>query len=359
VTTVGDPLDELFDEALQPMLRRLGARPKAGGGQPPEPADAEARAAVWATLTELGGLAPARFRDTLDARVAAAELMGPALYQSPYLDTMIAADLLRDDHPGLVEQIAGGERTVALALRERGTDEPVASPAPDLRDGLLHGVRRFVSFAADVDDLLIGGPRGYLLVPVRQSGVALRGHDDLGRGDLYEVAFTGAAVGARGGTASTWAWALARGRLQHAAYLAALAGAALEAAVRRVKERSAFGRPLAKLQAPAFRLAAYAAEVHAVRTLVRSAAAAEPADLALTAAQALFLAADLAVEVTGEAVHLHGAAGLTEEQDVSVFYRRAAVEATRLGSPTHLRLEASRMLAAAYDAAGPSTVEES
>jgi alkylation response protein AidB-like acyl-CoA dehydrogenase len=344
VTTVGEPLSELFDEALQPMLRRLGARPRGGGGEAPDPADAEARAAVWATLAELGGLGPARDRDALPARVAAAELMGPALYQSPYLDTMIAADLLRDDHPGLVEQIAAGERTVALATRERGTDEPGTPPPLDLRGDRLHGVRRFVHFAADVDDLLVAGPDGHVLVPVRQPGVTLRGHDDLGRGDLYEVTFTGASAGARGGTAQSWAGALARGRLQHAAYLAALAGAAVELAVQRVKERHAFGRPLAKLQAPAFRLAGYAAEVHAVRTLVRSAASAEPD--ALTAAQALFLAADLAVEVTGEAVHLHGAAGLTEEQDVSVFYRRAAVEATRLGSPTHLRLEASRLLAA-------------
>ncbi|MEN8649790.1 acyl-CoA dehydrogenase family protein [Streptomyces sp. 21So2-11] len=355
-------LAELFHEELNPVLRRLGARGKGAGQDAPEEEDVEVRHSVWATLAELGGLEaalPPRLGGPADAMarlVEAAELMGPALYQSPFVDTMIAADVLASDgrHDGLLAEIAAGGRTVALAAREQGTGEPSTPPplAVDADRGVVSGTRRFVAFAAGVDYLLVTGEAGHALVPVHQPGVALHRHDDIGRGDLYRVTLDAARTAVDGVLAPgpDYLSALARGRLQQAAYLAGLSRGALELTVERLKKRTAFGRPLATQQAPAYRLAALAAEGTAVLSLVRAVAkdADAGADIRLAAAQALFLAADLAREVSAEAVHLHGAAGLTEEYDVSVFYRRAAVDAMRLGSPTQLRLEAARLLAAAY-----------
>ncbi|CAL9628490.1 hypothetical protein SUDANB15_05998 [Streptomyces sp. enrichment culture] len=353
---------ELFHEELNPVLRRLGARAKGAGPVPPDEEDTEVRRGVWSTLAELDGLLPAlppRLGGPPDAmarRVRTAALMGPALYGSPYLDTMITADVLAADgrHDALLGPIASGELTCALAVREHAADEP-GTPVPlaiDPARGLVSGVRRLVAFAADVDHLLVVGEEGHALVASGAPGVRHRRQDDIGRGDLYRVDLDDAAA-VPGGLLPPgphYEAALARGRLQQAAHLTGLTRGALELTVERLRTRSAFGRPLAKQQAPAFRLAALAAETTAVDSLVRALAAEadDGADIRQTAAQALFLAADLAREATAEAVHLHGAAGLTEEQDVSVFYRCAAVDAVRLGSPTRLRLEAARLLAAAY-----------
>ncbi|MEU1402893.1 acyl-CoA dehydrogenase family protein [Streptomyces sp. NPDC005728] len=354
---------ELFHEELNPVLRRLGARAKGAGPVPPDEEDTEVRRGVWSTLAELDGLRPAlppRLGGPADAmarRVHAAELMGPALYQSPYLDTMIAADLLAADgrHDTLLASIASGERTCALAVREQAADEPgvPVSLVLDRGRGLVSGTRRFVAFAAEADHLLVIGADGHALVPADEPGVRLHRQDDIGRGDLYRATLDGVAAVTDGliPAGPHYPAALARGRLQQAAYLTGLTRGALELTVDRLQQRSAFDRPLAKQQAPAFRLAALAAEATAVSSMVHAVAsdADSGADIRLTAAQALFLAADLAREATAEAVHLHGAAGLTEEYDVSVFYRCAAVDSVRLGSPTQLRLEAARLLAAAHD----------
>ena len=65
----------------------------------------------------------------------------------------------------------------------------------------------------------------------------------------------------------------------------------------------------------------------------------------LAAAQCLATAADLARTVTTASMQIHGAAGMVCDNDAQLFYRRAAVDALWLGSPTQLRDEAMPLLA--------------
>ncbi|MCP2166902.1 acyl-CoA dehydrogenase family protein [Goodfellowiella coeruleoviolacea] len=337
---------ELFHPDLNPTLRRLGERPRGAGRAGPSEEDRQVRESVWATLAELDGLRGPGLLDT-------AELMGPGLYQSPFLDTVFAAELLAADgrFGAELDRIAAGELTLAVAMREHGTDEPDQPAALTVARDRVTGVRRFVAFAAEVDHLLVvGGQEPVLaLVPVRQRGVRTRRQDDLGRGDLYEVVLTGARARllTSGGHYAT---ALANARLRLAAHLAGIARGAVELSAAHLKDRRAFGAPLARQQVLAHRLAALAARTTAVLTFARTAAraAGTGADVRLPAAQALFLAADLAREAAAEAVHLHGARGLTEECDASVFHRRAAVTALTLGTPAGLRRLAATLLANAH-----------
>ncbi|MFE6024451.1 acyl-CoA dehydrogenase family protein [Streptomyces niveus] len=357
-------LTELFDDELIPVLRRLGDRPKGAGQEAPSEADTAARELVWATLADLGelrALLPVRLggpADALARLVATAEVMGPALFQSPFQDTVLAAELLAADgrHDALLERIAEGTRTVAVAVREHGTDEPSRPASLTTHDGRVSGTRRFVAFAPDVDLLLVAGDHQHALVAAGAPGLTLRRHDDIGRGDLHRVTLERAEPVPDGllPHGPSYGRALARARIVQAGYLTGLVHGALELTVERVKNRSAFGRPLAQHQALAHRLAAAAAEATVVRSFVRSVARDGDTgqDIGSTAAQALFLAADLARDVTAEAVHLHGAAGLTEEQDISVFHRRAAVDTLTLGSPTALRREVAALLAARHHVLG-------
>ncbi|WP_157529707.1 acyl-CoA dehydrogenase family protein [Nocardia sp. NRRL S-836] len=303
-------LTELFDDDTIPLLRRLGERPRGGG----EPADEETRRQVLAALVD-SGRSPAEV-------LRAAELMGAALYQSPFLDTVAAAEIFPAS-PG---------RTTGLALREKGTDNP-AHPAPVLvRDGRVTAVRRFVAFAPDVDDLLVVGGNVAALVAVGQPGVRIRRQDDVGRGDLYTVEIENAVAQVRDVTADYPA-VLARARMRHAAYLVGAAQAALRLTAAHLRERRVFGEPLARSTALAYRLAALHAEAEAVRALIGT----EPSPK--TAAQAVLLAGAVARQSAEEAVHLHGARGMTEHSDAQLFYRRAAVDAQWYGTAADLRAE--------------------
>lgn len=349
---------ELFGEELAPVLRRLGERPRgAGADAPVDEESAGTRAAVWATLAELGALRAQPQRDL----VRAAELMGAALYQSPYPDTVTAAQLLSatgDARPApVLEDIARGACTVALAVRADGLTAP-SRPGPLTVHGepgayAVSGRRDFVAFAADCDHLAVVGAAGdgglaLALVPVRQPGVRLRRRDDIGRGDLYEVLLERAAVSGDVHDADAlFPAALATARIRQAAALAGAARGALELAAGRLKSRRAFGKPLAQHQALAYRLAALAAETATVSAFVRAGAEAADRgeDVRRTGAQALYLAGELARRAAAESVHLHGAYGMTEASDAQLFHRRAAVDAQWLGTGTELLREAAELLA--------------
>jgi alkylation response protein AidB-like acyl-CoA dehydrogenase len=308
-------LTELFDEQTIPVLRRLGQRDRGTDTH----ADHETRRQVWAALLDCGAF---------DTPVAAAELMGAALYQSPFLDTVAAAEMF---------DLPRGTAT-ALALREIGADNP-ASPPPITVDGdRITATRRFVAFAPDVVAIVVVGHGDAALVPVRQPGVVIRRQDDTGRGDLYAVDFR-AAAGQVVDVRAVFPDVVARARVRHAAYLIGAALAAIELAADYLRERRAFGQPLARSTALAYRLAALYARAHAVKALIDT----EPNQK--VGAQVALLAGEVARRSAQEAVHLHGAYGMTERCDAQVFYRRAAIDAQWWGKPADLRRELAKALA--------------
>lgn len=359
-------LDELFHPDLLDMLRRLGERPL-GAGSPGalDEAEAGARASVWQVLCDLDipRLTAPGSPERQAALVTVAETMGRALYASPLLDTAAAAELIAvaGDRADLLAAIGAGTRTVALALRDEGRgdllDPPPMRSGPDGRTLDLR--RRFVAFAADVDLLLVVGrtPIGVALALVErdQPGVTIRRQDDITRGDLYAVTLHDARVldwlgGGPGwpGGAAAYAAAVAGLRLRQAAYLVGSARGALTLTVSYTKSRTQFGQPVARFQAPAFRLAALHARIEAVGDLVQYGAwQADQGDpvAPITAMQALALAGDLARDAATEAVQLHGAYGMTERSDAQRFYRRAALDAIWADTPTVLRAALARRLA--------------
>ena len=104
------------------------------------------------------------------------------------------------------------------------------------------------------------------------------------------------------------------------AYLAGLAAAALEQAVRHAQTREQFGRPLASLPAVQARLADSALAVDGMElTAWRSARAFDAADRA----PALLWAGAACRDVTASAHQVHGAVGFALETGLHRYYRRA------------------------------------
>ncbi|WP_371372664.1 acyl-CoA dehydrogenase [Sporomusa aerivorans] len=117
------------------------------------------------------------------------------------------------------------------------------------------------------------------------------------------------------------------GRIGVAAQALGIAQAALEHAVKYAKERVQFGKPIASNQAIAFMLADMATKIDAARLLVYRAAYLKDQGLAYAkeAAMAKMFAADIAMEVTTDAVQIFGGYGYSREYPVERLMRDAKI----------------------------------
>lgn len=359
---IRDRFATLFDGDVVPTIRRMAEQPSRASTDPGG-ADAESaavREAVWQALVDLGAtrlLLPEKFGGE-DARQSGAvmlcELLGAALYQGPLLDTLFAQEVLLrtpDTEAERVAETAAGAG-IAVAVRETAA-EALHRPGPPVGDGdTIDGVRRFVGSVPDSRYLLVvaADPAGVRSALV-SGGYSARRHDEVSRGQLFEVGFAGTPVVSwHVDDPDGWSRLVAHARVRHAAYLVGSAQGALDLAVSRSLDRHQFGRPIGAFQAPAFRLAELAARIEATRWFVRAAACEADTgdDCRIRAAQALSMASEVAGATVLAAMQVHGAYGLTEDADIQLYYRRASVDRVWLGAPVELRREVYPLLRARF-----------
>ncbi len=120
---------------------------------------------------------------------------------------------------------------------------------------------------------------------------------------------------------------LAGGRIGIAAQALGIAAGAYELAVAYAKEREAFGKPIAKHQAIAFKLADMATDIEAARLLVHKAAILKDQgkDYLSAASMAKLYASEIAMKHTVEAVQVHGGYGFVKEYHVERLMRDAKI----------------------------------
>ncbi|GGC43745.1 MULTISPECIES: acyl-CoA dehydrogenase family protein [Haloferax] len=120
---------------------------------------------------------------------------------------------------------------------------------------------------------------------------------------------------------------LTGGRIGIASQAVGLAQAALDDAIDYANEREQFDKPISKIQAIRHKIADMGTQVHASRMLVREAArVADAGDDPRTAASiAKYFASEAAVDVTNEAVQVHGGYGYTTDFDVERYYRDSKI----------------------------------
>ncbi|ELY48387.1 acyl-CoA dehydrogenase family protein [Natronorubrum sulfidifaciens] len=118
-------------------------------------------------------------------------------------------------------------------------------------------------------------------------------------------------------------------RVDVAAQATGVAQAALEEAIAYAEEREQFDRPIAEFQAIQHTIAEMATTVEAARSLAyRAAASLESGDgdqATRLASMAKLFASERAVEVTDDALQVHGGAGYVSDHPVERFYRDARI----------------------------------
>jgi len=136
------------------------------------------------------------------------------------------------------------------------------------------------------------------------------------------------------------------GRIGIAAQALGIAQASLEAAIKYSKERKAFGRPIAELQAIQFKLADMATKVEAARLLTLQAASLKDQhkDFAMQASMAKLFASRTAMECADEAIQIHGGYGYVREYLVERYLRDAKITEIYEGTSEIQRIVIARHL---------------
>jgi alkylation response protein AidB-like acyl-CoA dehydrogenase len=261
-----------------------------------------------------------------------------------------------------------GEKICAIAQTEPGTGSDVAgvrTTATPVADGyVLRGTKRFITEALVCDLAVVvattdpaRGRAGIALFLVemgmpgfsRGGKERLLGVRGLATGELVfeDCRVPGSSLLAPPGEGFRRAMvSLDGGRIGIGAQALGIAQAAMEAAIRYAKERSAFGQPIAGFQAIQFMLADMSAAIEGARLLLRKAAYLKDRGRPIIreAAEAKLVASEVAHRVVTDALQIHGAAGYSTEFPLERLYRDARVYQIWEGTNQIQRVVISRQL---------------
>jgi alkylation response protein AidB-like acyl-CoA dehydrogenase len=140
--------------------------------------------------------------------------------------------------------------------------------------------------------------------------------------------------------------ALELGRINVAARAVGVAQAAFDRSIRYAQQRETFGKPIAQHQAIQLKLADMATSIQAARLLLRDAA--EKMDRGercdLEAGMAKLFASEMALQVTTEALRIHGGYGYTQDLPIERYYRDAPLMIVGEGTNEIQKLVIARQL---------------
>ena len=148
------------------------------------------------------------------------------------------------------------------------------------------------------------------------------------------------------------------GRIGIAAQALGIAQGAYDADVAYSKERIQFGKPIGFQQAISFKIADMATKLRCARFLVYSAAELKEAHApyGMESAMAKMYASDIALEVTNDALQIHGGAGFMKGMEVERAYRDAKITTSYEGTNEIQRVViASHILGKAPKSSGGSS----
>jgi acyl-CoA dehydrogenase len=269
--------------------------------------------------------------------------------------------------PGIVT----GDTVCALAITEPGAGSDMAGLATRAeRRGaryVLRGSKTFITNGVYGDLYFVAARTGPGTAGRRHDGISMflvdkggpgfrvsRKLDKLGMraSDTAELTFEDCPVpaenllGVEGRGFQQLAEGLQRERILAAVLALSAAGQALEDTMAYLRERTAFGEPLAARQALRHRLADLATEVEAARCLVYRAAALHQAgqECVTEVSMAKLFATEVANRFAYHAVQLHGGYGYMREYPVEGFFRDVRLWTIASGSSEMMREIIARRL---------------
>lgn len=273
-----------------------------------------------------------------------------------------------DQRNRYLRDLATGKKLGAFALSEpeAGSDasnqRTVATKEGDYY--ILNGTKNWITNGSTADLVLVmaatdksKGAKGIstLIVEKGMQGFSVaKKEKKLGirSSDTVSLAFTDVKVpvsnriGAEGEGFKFAMKTLEGGRIGIAAQALGIAQACLVASIAYAKQRKAFDRPIAELQAIQFKIAEMATNIEAARMLILKAATEKDSGqpFGANAAMAKLFASKVAVQAALEAIQIHGGYGYVREYLVERYLRDAKITEIYEGTSEIQRLVIARSL---------------
>jgi alkylation response protein AidB-like acyl-CoA dehydrogenase len=326
---------------------------------------------LWTQMAELGWAGVVLPPEYGGSGLGFAELgivleeTGRTLVPEPFLSTVVLGSgaILRGASEELKRKIlpgvCSGDTILALAHQESGRFAPYAVSTRAAReDGgfRIDGSKCFVLDGHVADHLIVAartsgapGDRDGLtvfLVPARASGLSIERTTMVDSRNAARLRIEAVRVPASAvlGTVDQGADLLDpifdRGAVALSAQLLGCLTEAFERTLRYLKTRVQFGVPIGSFQALKHRAVQMYCEVELSRGVVLEALRAvdqERADLPRFASAAKARASDTASLVTREAIQMHGGIGMTDEEEIGLFLKRARAAELSLGDASYHR----------------------
>lgn len=267
-----------------------------------------------------------------------------------------------------LKPLARGEKIGAFLLSEPEAGSDATSQRTTAEDHgdfyLLNGTKNWITNAASASTYLVIAQThpdlkhkgiNAFIVEKDWPGITLGPHENkmgMRSSDTHSVMFTDVKVPKANrigddGFGFTFAMkTLDGGRIGIASQALGIAAGALELSVKYSKERKAFGTEICNHQAIAFKLADMAVKVENARNLCLKAAWMKDnhQPYGLMSAMAKQYCADIAMEVTTEAVQIHGGYGYVKEYHVERLMREAKLTQIYEGTSEVQKIVISRSL---------------
>jgi alkylation response protein AidB-like acyl-CoA dehydrogenase len=340
---------------------------------------------LWKRMAELGLLSmavPPEYggsgMDTVSWAIAQEEMARASVVVadiqllSTLMQKMILQNGTEAQKTKYLPPLGAGEKIAIIAQTEPGAGSDVAgiqtTARPERGGYVLNGTKRFLTCAMLADLAIVVATvdksrahKGVTLFLVEKgtpgfstgSKEHLMGVRGMATGEVvFDNCWVPAEnlLGGEGEGFKRAMMSLDTGRIGIGCQAVGLAQAAMEEAVRYAKQRTAFGGPIANLQAVQFMLADMSVGIEAARLRLRHTAWLKDQGRAIIreAAEAKLLASDVAVKVTADALQIHGAYGYSTDFPIERMYREAKVYQIWEGTSEIQRLVIARQLLKEY-----------
>ena len=320
---------------------------------------------LWSQMANMGWaaiLVPEEYGGLAFGHVGMAQIVeqsGRTLTASPLLSTAIlgvtainvaGSEVQKSE---LLEAIAGGELTMALAVDETIHHDPVQTAMSAVsKDGgyVLNGEKRFVVDGSTADKLIVatrtsGSPGdikgiSLFLVDRTADGVNVKRTQMLDGRNAAIITFTNvevsidALLGEQDKGFAALSATLDAGNAHIAAELLGIAQESFDRTLHYMKERKQFGALIGSFQALQHRAAHWWSEIEMCKSVVlKVMQSLDEGDVKSSALASIAKAklCEVAELSTNEAIQIHGGIGMTDEYEIGFFIKRARPAQMLLG----------------------------
>lgn len=279
--------------------------------------------------------------------------LGKGLVPAPFVATAVVAAgaLVKGDNEALKKArlpgLASGEWKPALAWQEARGSLAVKPIVTTLTDGKLSGEKLFVPDAGGADAFIVSVANGadteLYLVDKDAEGLSIEYEQRVDGGFYGHLVLKNVAVGEQVASSAVAETVLAdvldEGRVAMSAELLGVMTRALEISVDYISQRVQFDKPIGSFQAlqhksvDLFVLSEISRSV-VLQTVKLFDGDAAPAERAAAASQVKARCADAALQITKDAIQLHGGIGYTDEANIGLYLKKAMYLASWLGNAT-------------------------